>query len=794
MQHSYCFATAALLLVPVFAHAQTERVVGVIADGPAAEGRASISIEAIEQELRELVGSEFDVSFPASKRVDGGWTEQGIAAAAERLLGDPEVDVILATGLVAGGVLDAVGNLPKPVVVAVVADADLQDFPIVGDESSAVSGKENFVYVSDFGTVDDEITSFHEAVGFEHLAVLLDALTYDAITTLREEKADELEQALDIRISIVPVTDSATAALDGIPADADAVYVTPLLRLSDSQMAVVAAGLIERDLTSFSLIGEREVVQYGFLMSTSGRDEDSVRLTRRLALNLQRIFRGEPASEIEVSFLEPRRRLINMETADAIGFIPSYSILTDAEQYPDVPIEAGEPLSLAMAMQEAVDANLDLKVASFDPLISREGIETARAALRPQLGFGLDRVTIDADRANPLIQAERSTAAQLAGSQIIYSDDSRARLRLAEHVANAAAFGYETAVLDTMQSAATAYLVVLRARALEAVQRDNLEVTRGNREMALIRERVGFSGPGDRLRWESQLATDLQNVIVAESERRGSLVALNRILNRPQNQDFTSAVADIAQSMGIFDDEQFQQFIDNERAWETFQDFSVDSALRTSPELQQFDAFIAAQERAVLASERKRWLPEFTLGGTRGTVLNRSGAGSDLTGLGLDDESWSIALSAELPVFTSGALRSRVNTARYELDQLRQSRAALAEALEARTRLALQRASGTYPAIAPAEDARSAAADNLRIVTDEYSQGAASVTELVDAQNAANVANLRFEDTRYAALIDIIDVFRSSADFSIFLDPGSVSTWYQRVNDYFSAQGVEPPR
>ena len=131
---------------------------------------------------------------------------------------------------------------------------------------------------------------------------------------------------------------------------------------------------------------------------------------------------------------------------------------------------------------------------------------------------------------------------------------------------------------------------------------------------------------------------------------------------------------------------------------------------------------------------------------------------------------------------------------RYGLRQLRSQRLALAESLEARTRLALHRASGSYPAMEPAMNAAIAANENLALVTDAYSEGVVSVTDLIDAQNAALAADLRAADTQYAALIDVVDVFRSTADFSLFLDPGSTEAWFQEVEAYFQDQGVTPRR
>jgi outer membrane protein len=86
------------------------------------------------------------------------------------------------------------------------------------------------------------------------------------------------------------------------------------------------------------------------------------------------------------------------------------------------------------------------------------------------------------------------------------------------------------------------------------------------------------------LRWEIQLATDRQDLIAAEADRRVALTALNQILNRPQNQNFSTSDDDVARSIALFNDPRFQAFIDNAAVWETFQDFNVAQALNDSPE------------------------------------------------------------------------------------------------------------------------------------------------------------------------------------------------------------------
>jgi outer membrane protein TolC len=786
-------ATIAMLawLYPPLAAAQA--VIGIVEDGP--QPRPIVPLTQLEQEIRGLLGNEFDVQMPADKRLDGGWSVSGARDALLRILDDPDVDIVITTGLIASNEAAKIDKLGKPVIALIVADVQLQKLPAVRSGNKVVSGKKNFVYLArvsisdDSGArfeqtnVDEAIDIFYDASPFRHLAVLLDKSTVESVPALASEKARAVSTRLGVRTTVVSLVDTVANALAAMPADTDAVLVGPLLPLDNAGMQELAQALIDRGLPSFALLGRTELA-HGFLMTSGGREEDAVRYSRRLALNVQRIILGDEPGEIDVRIAEPQRLAINMRTAAAIGFYPRYAVLNDAEQMFGNDLDAGTPLGLNEAIAEALQANLNLAVAAYDPQLAAQDTMLARAQLLPQLGIGARAAQIDEDRANPIVQAERSTDAQLTGSQVVYSDDLRAAWKIAALLESAAHSGYEVAVLDTLRSAARGYLSVMRARALEKVRRANLEVTRANLELARLRQSIGESGRGDVLRWESQLATDRQNIAAAEADRRVALTSFNQLLNRPPNLDFLPAEDDVLRSIAVFQDDRFRAFIDNAAVWATFQEFLVEQTLRQAPELLQIDRLLAAQERQALAARRKYYVPEVALSGSYGTNLGRSGAGSDLGLPGMEDESWSIALSASWPFFSSGALRARLNKERFSLQQLQRSRAALEEQLATRTLVALHRASGTYPSLEFSAEASSAASENLALVTDAYRTGTVSVTELIDAQNAALSAELSAVDAGYAYLIDAVDVLRATGDFALLVDPGSTEAWFQEVESF----------
>jgi outer membrane protein len=80
------------------------------------------------------------------------------------------------------------------------------------------------------------------------------------------------------------------------------------------------------------------------------------------------------------------------------------------------------------------------------------------------------------------------------------------------------------------------------------------------------------------------------------------------------------------------------------------------------------------------------------------------------------------------------------------------------------------------------------------MVTDAYARGIVSVTDLIDAQDAALSAGLAAADAKYTFLIDFVAVLRSMSEFEILLDPGSREAWYGRVDDWFRTHTPNPQR
>ncbi|HSD70657.1 MAG TPA: TolC family protein [Woeseiaceae bacterium] len=768
----------ALLLASAAAGAQTERMrVAVITDGPT--DRQVLSVEFFRQAVLDTVAGTVDIEFVTDPRYVGDWTLRGVDAAIDRALAEPDVDVVLPIGILGSHQAATRSVLTKPVIAPMVIDPVLQGFPL----ASGVSGRNNFAYVADFHGIGNDVRAFQKIVRFGHLVAFVDEALLDALPELGD-KAAGLAAELNTRITILRTGNSAGAALASIPADADAVYVTGLLRFSDAELRVLAEGLASRRLPSFSLIGHSEL-RSGLLMTAGGAERDNERLARRIVLMIQRIALGENPSTFDVSFPTEQRFTINMRVAQQIGFSPSWEFLSDAEQL-DGGVGSDLPqLTLLDAMHAALDANPALIASGARRDSSNDEIGIARSNLLPQVDLAGAKTRIDADRATVLTQAEDSIIGSVSASQIVYSERAWASYSISRYLHEAAQQGYRQDTLDLLQSAATAYLDLLRAKSLESVRRSNVENTRRNLETSRVREQVGLSERSDYLRWVAELARDKQALLNAESSRHQAEINLMRIMHRPATQPFDTVESGIDSPLTLVSSPRTQAYIDTPAGWEVFTQYAVQAALQQAPEIAQSNSLVMSGQRSVTAARRAYYLPDLALVTSSSSALDEYGAGSGTLPGAPDDDSWSVSLQASWPLFAGGQRSAELSKARNELRASEADRSAAADFVEARVRIALHQTAASYPAIDLSKVAADAAGENLNMVTDAYGRGAVSVTELIDAQDTALEANLAAADAKYSFLIDFVDVLRAMSEFDILLDPLSREAWHDRVDDWF---------
>ena len=749
--------------------------IGLIKDG--ASPRFDYQTDIMEKEILEITKGEFDIRFPASKTLINDWDIDKIGRAVDTLLNDKSIDLVIATGPVGSQELASRKSLPIPALASIIIDVSLQGIPY----KQGTSGIVNLNYLASPESFERDLAIFREIVPFQNLAILITDAILQRLPNLIE-KANVASEQYGIDFQLVPVANNARLALQALQADTEAVIITPLVRMSENEFDILAKGLIEKKLPSFSSHGRDEVERGIFASVAPSSDVD--RLGRRIALNVLSILTGEQAAELPVSFSVGERLTINMATGRAIGYYPNWQILSEAEVL-NVEEESGRQLTLAGVVDEAIRVNLDLAVANQQVTVGEYDIALARSTLLPQVDSSLSTSAQHDGLANNF-SPERSSSGAFRLSQIIYSDEAWANLEITGKLQQAREYERDSVRLDIVLDTANAYLNILKARTVLEIRRENVRRSRRNLELARVRESIGQSSRSDVYRWESEIATDRQEALAAEAALLQTQVSLNRILNRPQEEPFKLEDTSIDNPILLISDPRFFQFVENSQKYSVFRDFMVVEGIKSSPELHALDVTISAQERNITAAKREFWLPDLSMEGGYNNTFQRGGIGSELLP-GTDDDGWNVMLSARLPLFAGGARSANLSQQRDDLVRLHYERHSNSEKIEARIRNGLHQIGASYPSMELAEKAATAAINNLELVTDSYKVGSVSLIDLIDAQNAALSAELNSANAVYDFLLDLMEVQRATARYDFFVSAEEKEKWYQEIENYYDS-------
>lgn len=777
----------------ISAPGQTTSVrIGTVLDGPISPD-AEMRVD-VQREIVSLLSGRFAVEFPQDKQIVGDWTPNRVRMAVDSLLADPEVDVVLVLGVFGPAYVARRGELSKPVLAAVILDPEVQGVPIEireqpipgreGRERVRVSGVPNLSYLAYNRDLLRQVQTFREIAFFSRVTILTLQPLDEEIGEQRSNLIRKFE-TLDVEVTVVPVGESVATALAEIPSDTEAVLVDFLPHLTNSEFEQLVQGLISRRLPSFSLVGQSDVRRG--VMAGLQLERDDLRLVRRVALNLLAILLGEDAQELPVDFDLDEQLTINMATASAVGVDPTFILLTEAELIDEQTIPSARRLSLARAVQEASNVSLDLLAAERRVAAGLQLVKEARSSLLPQASVAGTGIFIDKDRATPF-QRQRQVSGSVGASQLLYSERNKSGYDIEREQQ---IFRQEERFqlrLDVIFEAAQSYLNVLRAKTIERIRRSNLRLTRSNLNLAQERVDIGSAGRDEALRWLSQIAVDRRSVIDSSAQRYQAEIAVNRVLNRPLEERFETVEAGLDDPELTTSFERLRPYIQSPGSFQVFREFMTEEAYEASPELKQLDAAVRAQERVVLATKRAFYVPTFGVDAELAFVKG-GGEPSPLPPEAPNGVDWTVAVQATLPIFQGGALRAQRTRAEIELDQLTIERDATSLLIGERIRSELYRASASFAGIQLAQEAASAALENLGIIRDAYSEGAVDILKLLDAQNQALNAELDAANAVFDHLIDLMAVQRAVGRFDYFRSPQERDSFLRNLDAFFQSTG-----
>ena len=730
--------------------------IGIVTDGPSA--REDNFVDLFKKEIEGITAGVYDLKFPTGATVDGGWTPDGITGAMAVLLERSDVDLIVAVGIGVGAEACGLNRTPKPIMVPFA----------FGDYVTKCSQDANVRIrpLNIAALMTRDLQAFHETIPLSSVAVLVDP-AWPSKCTVAELGRAVAPKGVAVKFVSMPVGTSDVSTL--LPADSDAVYLMPLLQLHEPQLETLIKELTKLGLPTFSLLGEAEV-DLGVLAGMNTKATMAA-MARGTALEVLDLIEGRQMQQ--TMRVETGGRLtLNMATAQALGFSPSWELLTRARLVHDQGFRRDRPINLRMAMDRAVKANLDLAVRDRRVAAGTQDIREAKSNYRPHIDVGLIGAVIDENHAIAALgQYSRYVAGSLTLTQLIYSDGASGNIAIQRDLQKVRELDIQALRFDIARDAVAAYMGVMRSNALIRIRQEQVDLTRANLDLARIRRSVGAAGAAEAYRWEAELATARAGLLDALSFHRLSERQLSRLLDEPLTTRWDMQKPEIAVALEVLGGASDAALLETPNGYDRLTSSLVEVGLQQAPELAALDAAIAAQERALTVAKRAAYAPVVALKADLNQVLAKDDTGGlDLGDIGelipeFDDTSWQVGVQAGLPLVTGGANKARRIKAQEELFALQTDSRNAREKLGQRTLSALDAATASWSTISLRQQAADASARTQELVRDAYARGAASIIDLLDVQNKALSSELAAVTAIYDFLDDWAEVQRAVAGF-----------------------------
>ena len=291
--------------------------IGVLEDGPWERDQRVRSV--IQSRVTDAMKSDYDVFFPEEVRLHGDWKLTGVRSALDKLLADPNVDVVLTLGAIGSYEAATRQSLDKPVVAARVVAPDLLHVPATIQDGKAVSGVKNLSYVT-LGSlsVKQAVSLFRGLVPFDRVTFLVMEPARQVYPDLSNALKTILRDLEIERIDVLYIEDDVGRILRKISADTEAVILTSQPQLPAGEFEELVDYLVETKLPSFTL-GPKEDLASGLLFGIDTKSE--IELTaERVGANLRAIAAGTDAGSLPVDLGVNESLIFNRAVAEAIGF------------------------------------------------------------------------------------------------------------------------------------------------------------------------------------------------------------------------------------------------------------------------------------------------------------------------------------------------------------------------------------------------------------------------------------------------------------------------------------------
>ncbi|WP_420400209.1 TolC family protein [Flagellimonas sp.] len=770
-----------MLLLSLVTFAQTDQTyrIGILIDQMNPE--MSPLLEQLKSEVVAVVGEDAKIQFPEENILVNGFDVAKAKQNYDQLLNN-NTDIILAFGVVNNQIISPLEAHQKPTILFGAVNRDLHNL----DLTNATSGIENFTYLVESESYEEDFKKFKDLTNFENVGIVIDAPIVEILPL--KETFDREITALGATYKLIPFTtvQDITSNLEGI----DAVYMAGGFFLSREEKKQLADTFLQAKLPSFTVNGTEDV-RDGF-MATYQSDDNLDQFFRRIALTIEAYVTGTPLSELPVYIDYTPRLTINYNTAETIGVPIKYSLIGQTDFVGVKNVISEKDYDLLTAIDDALENNLSLGSNQKDVELAQQDVRSANSNYLPSLTAAGTATYVDPDAAevsagqNP----EFSTGGNITLSQTLFSEAANANISIQKSLQKAQEANFNAAELDLIFDVSNAYFNALILKVNAQIQSRNVTLTKRNLEIAEQNFEAGQSGKSDMLRFRSEMAQNTQSMVEAVNQLEQGFLVLNQILNNPV--DLEIDVEDVQFNEGIFERYNYEEFfdlLDNPTLREPFIDFLIEEAYKNAPELKSLDFNLLATERNIRLNGYGRFLPTLALQGQYNSTFSRSGAGSTPPpGVSLIDNTYNAGLNLSIPIVNQNLSNINRQTAIIQKEQLEINKNNVELGIAVNIRTAILNLVNQISNIQLSQISEETAEEALELTQASYSSGAVNIVQLLDAQNNFLNAQLARANATYNYLINSLQVERFLGYYFLLNSEEKNNEFRQRFFEYLNTR------
>ena len=764
-----------LLFLSNFIVAQTINI-GICKDANTKEFNEFSNL--LQKEIKNLTNSNLDIKFTElESNMDTLVSKQNIKS----LMSNPQIDYVIALGYISSKQISEKGNYSKPVIAATILDGELQKLPLNIEKST---GTNNFTYIESIIQLKNNLEEFSKIFDTKDIAVIIPEVFRNNFPQL---KTYFNQNKKDYNISVISVKENASEVLNNIPENIEGVIVLPMLSFSQNEIQNLFVGLNKKRLPSLAVSG----VQYLNLGATITMTPEFTfqQLARQIAIRIMKISEGTNAAKIPVDIDYKQVSIINMESIRETNKFPDWNILNESILINVTNFSSGKNINLQMAIAEALENNLQGKMAKKDVEIADKEIRIAKANVLPQVSVGGSIVGLSEN----LVEASmgQKGAFTLTGSasikQVIFSESVFANIAIQKLLAENKQFYNQQSVLDVVSNTSVGYISLLFTKSNLLIQNENVNTTMKNLQMAKAKEEAGQTGISDVNRWVSELNMNKMKFNDSYTSYRSNMYQINQILNSEINSTINISDSNSIDNTIIIDEDIIKNIFENPIFTDRYASFIVEEMKVNSPELHQLEAMVEVIDRKSRLYKKQWFMPELVAFGGADQAFIRNGTimpDNMPVPPPPDDMTFNYGLSLKIPIFQGGTASAQANKSMIELDRINYQREELMDKLEVGIRSGVQTLRTSFLELDLSKNAANAAVANFKIVQSAYFQGAANLINLIDAQNVMMQTKQMANISYFQYILDYIVVERYQGKFMFLSSEQEKEDYINRLNQF----------